>query len=141
MFAVSWDRDAATILSPALGGIAPAFWLWMRNGAGGNLLAIGGPCIWALQDLLISYAVALPVLLLCRRHRVTQPVALWFVAAVIGAPIGYMLANPLVFAWTPEEADFISGPHWSHMAGYMALFGLSGLAYALGAERRRSSQA
>jgi hypothetical protein len=131
-----WDRDAATVLSPVAGGLAPALWLWLHNGAGTTALAIGGPCVWAIRDLLVSYVIALPVLLLCRRGGVHKPGALWLVAPVVGAPIGYVLANPVDFAWTPTEANFAHGTDWGLMVGYMALFGLSGLLYAFGARQR-----
>jgi hypothetical protein len=131
-----WDREVATVLSPVAGGLAPALWLWLHNGAGTTALAIGGPCVWAMRDLLVSYLVALPVLLLCRRGGVRKPGALWLVSSMVGAPIGYVLANPVDFAWAPTEADFAHGPHWGLMVGYMALFGLSGLLFDFGARHR-----
>jgi len=131
-----WDREAAAVLSPAVGGVAPAFWLWLRNGAGIDAISIGGPCVWAMRDTLISYAVALPVLVLCRRFGIRGLISLWLVAALIGGPMGYVLANPVEFAWTPTEADFTSGPYWNVMLGYMALFGLTGLFFATGTKRR-----
>jgi hypothetical protein len=57
-----WDRDAAMVVSPAVGAVAPALWMWLRDGAGMNAISIGGPCIWALAGIVVSYAIALPLL-------------------------------------------------------------------------------
>jgi hypothetical protein len=130
-----WDRDAAAVLSPAVGGVAPAFWFWLRSGAGIDAVSIGGPCVWAIRDMLISYTVSLPMLVLCRRFGVRRLGALWLVAALIGGPMGYVLANPVEFAGTPTEADFTHGPYWGVMFGYMVLFGLTGLFFAAGTKR------
>ena len=131
-----WDREAAAVLPPAVGGAAPAFWFWLRIGAGIDAISVGGPCVWAIRDVLISYAVALPVLMLCRRFGVQRLISLWLVAALIRCPMGYVLANTAECAWTPTEADFTHGPYWSVMLGYMALFGLTGLFFATGTKRR-----
>lgn len=45
--------------------------------------------------------------------------------------MGYVFANPMEFAWTPEASDLVRGPEWGLMFGYMALFGLTGLFYSL----------
>ena len=130
-----WDRDAAAVLSPAVGGVAPAFCFWLRNGSGFDAISVGGPCVWAIRDMLISYTVALPVLVLCRRFGVRSLISLWLVAALIGGPVGYALANTVEFARTPMEAVFTHGPYWGLMLGYMALFGLTGLLFAAGTKR------
>ena len=49
--------------------------------------------------------------------------------------MGYVLANPLEFAWPPTETDFTHGPCWGGRLGYVALFGSTGLFFAAGAER------
>jgi len=131
---VFWDRDAATVLSPAVGAIAPAIFLWLQAGAGMNAIAIGGPCVWAMAGLVLSYAVALPVLVVARRLGVHGPMALWLVAALIGSPVGYLWANPATFADDPEVTQT---PHWGSMFEYIALFGVTGLLYAAGASRQR----
>ncbi|MCK9687422.1 hypothetical protein [Scleromatobacter humisilvae] len=135
MKACFWDREAAAVLSPAVGGVAPALWFWLRNGAGFDAISVGGPCVWAIRDMLISYAVALPVLVLCRRFGIRSLISLWLVAALIGGPMGYALANPVEFAWAPTEADFTHGPYWGLMLGYMTLFGLTGLLFAAVSKR------
>ncbi len=129
-----WNRTAAAVLSPLVGGVAPAVWLWLRAGARFDESAISGVCVWAIRDLLISYVIALPVLLLCRRIGVRRAVSLWLVAALVGYPMGYVLANPVEYAWTPTEADFAHGPYRDVMFTYTALFGLTGLLYAFGRE-------
>ena len=129
-----WDRTAAAVLSPLVGGVAPAVWLWLRVGAKFDESAISGVCVWAIRDIVISYVIVLPVLLLCRRIGARRAVSLWLVAALVGYPMGYVLANPVEYAWMPTEADFAHGPYWDVMLTYMALFGLTGLPYALGRE-------
>ena len=129
-----WDRTAAAVLSPLVGGVAPAVWLWLHIGANFDESAISRVCVWAIRDILVSYVVALPVLLLCRRIGARRAFLLWLVAALVGYPMGYVLANPVEYAWVPTEADFAHGPYWDVMFPYMALFGLTGLLYALGRE-------
>ena len=124
------------MLSPLMGGIAPAVWLWLRNGAEINESAISGVCVWAIRDILISYVIALPALMLCRRLGARRAVSLWLVAALVGWPMGNVLANPAEYAWTPTEADFAHGPYWDVMLTYMSLFGLTGLLYGLGRDRQ-----
>jgi len=129
-----WDRDAATVLSPAVGAVAPAICLWMQAGAGMDAIAIGGPCVWAMAGLVVSYSVALPVLVVARRLGVRGLSALWLIAALVGAPVGYLWANPAAFA---DEPELTQPPHWGSMFEYMALFGVPGLLYAAGASRQR----
>ncbi len=72
-----WDRDAATVLSPAVGAVAPAICLWLQGGAGMNAIAIGGPCVWAIAGLALSYAIALPVVVVARGLGVRGLLGLW----------------------------------------------------------------
>ena len=130
-----WDRDSALMLSPAAGAVAPALWMWLQAGAGLNAISIGGPCLWALAGMVVSYAVALPILVVARRLGVRGLLALWLVAGLVGAPVGYAWANPASFADDPAVAP---GPYWCFsMLGYMALFGITGLLYAAGVGRSR----
>ena len=130
-----WDRDAATVLSPAVGAVAPAICLWLQGGAGMDAIAIGGPCVWAIVGLALSYAIALPLLVVARRFGVRGLLALWVVAAFVGTPVGYLWADPTLFADDPGVAQT---PHWASMFEYMALFGVTGLLYAAGASRQRT---
>ena len=91
-----------------------------------NAMAIGGPCVWAIAGLALSYTIALPVLVVARRLGVRGLLALWVVAALVGAPVGYLWANPAVFADDPAVTPT---PHWGSMFEYMALFGVTGLLY------------
>jgi hypothetical protein len=129
------DREAAAVLSPAVGGVEPALWFWRRNGAGFDALSVGGPCVWAIRDMLISYAVALPVLVFCRRFGMRSLISQWLIAALTGGPMGYALANPVEFALAPTEADLMHGLYWGLMLGYMTLFGLTGLLFAAVSKR------
>jgi hypothetical protein len=56
------------------------------------------------------------------------------VAALVGTPVGYLWANPAAFADDPEV---MQAPHWGSMFEYMALFGVTGVLYAAGANRQR----
>lgn len=136
MPALFWDRKTAAVLSPLVGGVAPAVWLWLRAGARFDEYAIPGVCAWAIRDMLISYAIALPALMLCRRLGAKRAITLWLTAALAGYPMGYVLANPVEFAWAPTEAEFAHGPYWDVMLTYMALFGLTGVLYSAGRERQ-----
>ena len=130
-----WDPDAALVVSPAVGGVTPALWMWFQAGAGINAISIGGPCIWALAGMVLSYAVALPILVVARRLGLRGLLALWLVAGLVGAPVGYVWSNPAAFADDPEITQ---SPYWGFsMFGCMALFGLTGLLYAVGAGRSR----
>ena len=53
--------------------------------------------------------------------------------------MGYVMANPVEFAWTPSEVEFQHGPYWDSMIIYMALFGLTGLVYSLFARLRKET--
>lgn len=99
-----------------------------------NTMSIGGPCVWALADLLLSYVVAPPVLVVAHRLGLRSLMALWLVAALVGAPVGYLWANPAAFSDEPAETNVMQSPNWSLLLGYMALFGMTGLLYAAGAK-------
>lgn len=130
-----WDRDAAFAVSPAVGAVAPALWMWLQAGAGMNAISIGGPCLWALAGMVVSYAVALPMLVVARRLGLRGLLTLWLVAGLVGAPVGYVWANPASFA---DDPSVTPSPYWGFtMFGYMALFGITGLLYAVGAGRSR----
>lgn len=98
--------------------------------------AISGVCVWAIRDMLISYVIALPALILCRRLGARRAVSLWRVAALVGWPMGNVLANPVEYAWTPTEANFAHGPYSDVMLTYMSLFGLTGLLCGLGKDQQ-----
>ena len=63
----------------------------------------------------------------------------WLVASSIGGPMGYVLAHPVEFAWTPSEVEFQHGTYWDSMIIYMAPFGLTGLAYSFLARPRKET--
>jgi len=119
------------ILCPLFGGISPAIYFYIKGISNGgdtsNLL--GAFTVWAFRDLLISYLFTLPILWICRRFGVTSIVGFWSVGAIVGAPMGFVLANPIQFAWTPTDQDFLISPYWHDMVIYMVLFGLTGFGY------------
>jgi len=80
--------------------------------------------------MVVSYAVALPLLVVARRLGLRGLLARWVVAGLVGAPVGYVWANPAAFA---DDAEVTQNPDWASMFGYMALLGLTGLFYAAGA--------
>lgn len=92
-----------------------------------NLL--GTFTVWFFRDPLISYLFTLPVLWICLCFGVKSLLGFWGVGTIIGAPVGFILANPVYYAWTPTDEDFLLGPYWHNMVIYMVLFGLVGLAY------------
>lgn len=118
--------------APVVGGVAPAVFLMLRalpdSEFGGLISAF---VAWVARDLVLAYLAALPVVYVMCRLGVRQAALLWAVVAALGAPIGYVLAHPVRYAWTPDAKDFEHGPYWSVMLGYMALFGLTGLAYGV----------
>jgi len=50
--------------------------------------------VWSLRDLLMGYLIALPILLFFRRLGVKSLLGFWGIGAAIGAPFGFILANP-----------------------------------------------
>lgn len=117
-------------LSSLVGAISPGIWLSLRNATAAHpMLDIDSLAAWCSRDLLLSLLLALPALAFARHCGLRRPLALWAVAAAAGTPMGFVLANPVTFAWSPTEADFLLGPRWGDMATYMVLFGLAGLVY------------
>jgi hypothetical protein len=55
--------------------------------------------------------------------------------------MGFVLANPLAFAWTVEERDVAHGFYWALMFGYALLFGSFGPLYSLCGERGNVARA
>lgn len=124
-------RDQLIWLSPVIGALAPATYFAVRSSLAGRsseiLIAFA---FWVLRDLILGYCMALPVLAVLRRFGAERIGLMWAAAALVGAPMGYVLANPVTFAWTPTEEQFEHGPYWFDMLIYMVLFGLSGVMYA-----------
>jgi hypothetical protein len=87
--------------------------------------------VWFSRDLILALFLAIPVVAFAYHRGLKRPLALWALATVVAAPMGYVLANPVTFAWSPTEADFLLGPRWGDMALYVGLFGLSGLTYGM----------
>jgi hypothetical protein len=118
-------------LSPIVGALALAIYFSVHNLLDGTASELPGALVvWVLRDLALGYLLALPVLALLRRLGASHFASFWAAAALAGGPMGYVLANPRVFAWSPTETQFQHGPYWSTMLVYMVLFGLSGLAYS-----------
>jgi peptidoglycan/LPS O-acetylase OafA/YrhL len=127
-------RNAVRWFSPFVGGVAPALFLFLRAAADSDGTSDFGTAasafvIWSLRDLLVAYVLALPVVHLLLRVGVRRAALLWLAVAALGAPVGYILAHPLVYAWTPTDKDVRHGPYWGLMLGHMALFGLTGPTY------------
>jgi hypothetical protein len=118
-------------MSPIAGAVAPALYLVARSALSDNVGNLPGAfAVWAFRDLIIGYCATLPVLAIFWRIGTRNPALFWMAATLMGGPMGYVLANPVEFAWSPTEMDFQHGPYWSVMLAYMALFGLSGLAFS-----------
>ncbi len=115
-----------------VGALAPAIFFSVEG-----LVKNGGPtedfwwflAVWGIRDVVIALFIALPLLALTRKLGLVYPAGLWGIAALVAAPMGYVLANPAVFDWQPSEEDFEHGAYWGRMASYMVLFGLSGLVF------------
>ena len=119
-------------LSPVAGALAPALMFFGLALLGDNPNSgLGGFCVWALRDLMLGYVLVLPVLAASWHFGARHWLVLWAVAAATGGPLGYLIAHPAEYAWQPTEEELGSGPQWIHMLEYMALFGLSGIAYAV----------
>jgi hypothetical protein len=46
-------------------------------------------------------------------------------------PIAWMLANPLIYAWTPTYKDFLHGTYWGDFWAYTLCTSVTGLAFSL----------
>src|SRR5258706_10846813 len=91
-------------LSPVVGALAPTIFLSVRSMLDGATEIAGATiAFWVSRDLVIGYAATLPVLAVLRSLGARHPVSLWAIAALVGGPMGYVLAHPVEFAWTPTE--------------------------------------
>lgn len=128
------------LLAAALGAAAPVLWFESRRALAE--LALPDLSTLALQMLLEffrSLGIAGLAVMLVYRWGLRQPMALWLVAALCALPMGFIMANPVVFRFTPTEQDFNHGPHAADMLAYIGLFGLSGLAYGRLREARAAA--
>ena len=127
MTSTTRNRAVQIVAAALAGGIAPAVWLCLKNESQAVTAQImSGAFVWFARDLTVSLVVTVPAMSLACRFGLKRPSVLWAIASLIGAPIGYALANPLQYAWTPTEEAFTHGPYWVDMAIYMALFGVAG---------------
>jgi hypothetical protein len=118
-------------LTPLAGGMSPALYYSIHGMFDPQVVDLFAAfAVWVIRDGVIAYAFALPALLIGRRLGVRNAFAFWLIAAMTGARMGYVLANPVDYAWTPSEQDFAHGPYWSRLAVHMALTGLTGIAFA-----------
>jgi hypothetical protein len=126
--------------APLVGGLTTATFLCIHASLrpGGSYGLVDAFLVWSVRDVLLAYGLALPCLLIARRLGLRGIVVSWFVAASAGLPMGYVLANPLQYAWTPEEQDFVHGPYWGIMLAYASLFGLSGVLFSMCERLRRA---
>lgn len=136
------DRHGARclLLAAALGAAAPVLWFETRQALAD--LALPDLSTLALRMLLEffrSLGIAGLAVMVVYKWGLRQPIALWSVAALCALPMGFIMANPVDFRFTPTEQDFNHGPNTADMVIYMALFGLSGLAYGRLREARAAA--
>lgn len=89
--------------------------------------------VWFLRDAIANYIFALPLLLMLRKFNFKNILFYLFVGFIGGFPVAHMLANPLIYTWTPTKEDFEYGTYWLLMFSYMLLSSITGLSFWLGA--------
>jgi peptidoglycan/LPS O-acetylase OafA/YrhL len=120
-----------------LGGLSLAFFIALRA-AGFKVAALSESelrsaiVIWSIRDVVASYIIAFPLLILARRLGVRHLMVFVLISIVAGYPIGHMLANPANYAWQPTENDFTHGTYWDLLWSYMLTSGVTGLCFGMG---------
>ena len=61
------------------------------------------------------------------------------IAVIAALPMAYVLANPLIYAWTPTEEDFNHGPYWLVPGIYAFASSATGLLFGLGSKQSKLS--
>ena len=118
---------------PLVGALSPAIVVAIQLLvlSSGQADVRGELAVWFFRDAFLGYSVVLPVVSILRRLGFTAPALLWVAAAMVGLPMGYVLANPVEYTISPTDEEFQHGPYWPGMYIYAALFGLTGLAYGI----------
>ena len=127
------EISLAIWFAPLVGALAPAtvVAIQLLVLSGGQADVRGEMAVWFFRDAFFGYSAVLPVVSIVRRLGFTAPTSLWVVAALVGLPMGYVLANPGEYTFSPSEEEFQHGPYWQRMYIYAVLFGLTGLAYGI----------
>ena len=127
------EISLAVWLTPIVGALVPAIVVAVELLvlSRGQADVRGELAVWFFRDALLGYTIVLPVISIARRIGFTAPASLWLVAALVGLPMGYVLANPVEYEFTPSEEEFQHGPYWWRMYIYAVQFGLTGLAYGI----------
>jgi hypothetical protein len=130
----------ALLVAAGLGALAPTLWFEGREILASLSLPDRSRLAWlTLMEFFRSLGIAGLALMLAYRRGLRQPIALWLLAALCALPLGFVMAHPADFRFSPTEEDFVHGPYWRDMVIYMALFGLSGFAYGRLLETREAS--
>jgi hypothetical protein len=120
-------------MSPLAGGVATSSFLTLRCIVEGQTYSIMSAfLIWLARDTIIAYVLALPALLGLRRLGVIRVLPYVITTMILAVPMGYVLANPVDYAWAPTDQDFEHGPYWLLMCAYMACWSFTGLAFCAG---------
>jgi hypothetical protein len=126
-------KRLAVWASPFVGGVATSTFLTLRCLAEGQTYSIASAfVVWLTRDTVIGYLIGLPTLFAIRRFGVVRVPFYVFATMVTAVPMGYILANPVTYAWTPTDQDFEHGPYWLLMCIYMACSGITGLVFSVG---------
>ena len=130
------------VLAVIAGGVAPGLYFGVLGVIStGTFEDLGGFLFtWGARDALLVCLLALPVLVLSRRLGLSHPALLWAISALVGIPMGYVIANPAEFAWSPSEEDFEHGMYWGSLVAYAVFFGASGLVYGIGKTERMAGE-
>ena len=133
-----WKRFAVW-MCPFAGGAATATYLTLKNLPFGYSDRFDMGMFFLVsfsRDTIANYLIALPLLLAVRWFYAKTTTSSYAVASgLAGLPVGYMLANPVAYAWLPTDADFTHGTYWLIMLTYMLCSCATGWLFSLGTNR------
>ena len=84
-----------------------------------------------IRDSSANFLIAFPLLFMAWRIGIKNVLSFISIAAVGALPVAYVLANPLTFAWTPADKDFVNGSYWLVPGIYVLFSSTTGLLFDL----------